>query len=242
LISEDLNSDLAIGSRAGDALTLRRLKILVILLILSNIALGVFGFCFLRAIDRNYTNLIGRSVPTLNDLQTQTAVSMEAMRSTNPILFSEASANRADLVERARRALERDRVLRGAVLKREWLSAGNVEGRDFREAGEAFAVGATRIITLLDSGDLAEAGRQREKELRPVFDRYVAATTKAADVLEEESLRTSGALTAGTLSTSKIMLGLASWPVMLLGAFLLITAVFVIAVLVKVFLFREETA
>src|SRR6202171_613978 len=42
--------------------TLRRLKFVVVILILSNIALGVYGFCFLRALDRKYSSLISLAV------------------------------------------------------------------------------------------------------------------------------------------------------------------------------------
>src|SRR6266851_3272340 len=119
---------------------LRQLKIIIVVLVLSNIALGGFGFYFLRAIDRKYSDLI-------------------------------------------------------------------------------------------ESGRTADASKQREESLRPAFERYLETTTKAADVLEAESLKTSDLFTERTVSMSRIMLGLASWPVMILGIFLLITAVFIIAVL-----------
>jgi hypothetical protein len=95
---------------------------------------------------------------------------------------------------------------------------------------------------LFESGDRAEASRQREQSLRPAFDRYVTATTRAADMLKAQSLRTSGILTAKTGNVSNMMLGLASWPVIILCAFLLITAVFVMVILLKVFVFKQEAA
>jgi hypothetical protein len=194
----------------------------------------LFGFYFLRTVDRKYSNLIDSAVPTLNDLQTLTALSMAAMRSTNPTLFDESPRHRAELLEQARAAFQREVDLRNKILKRDWLSVDTPERRNFKDAGEGFTQAATPVINLLESSSGAQAGRQREQLLRPAFDRYVAATTKAADVLEERSLRTSGALTAGTVSISKMMLGLASWPVMLLGVFLAIIALFLIGILLKV--------
>src|SRR3954467_15643781 len=67
--------------------TLRRLRILVIALLCSNIGLGLFGFYVLREIDRKYSRLIAETVPSLNELQTITATSIEAMRGTNPIAY-----------------------------------------------------------------------------------------------------------------------------------------------------------
>jgi hypothetical protein len=229
-------------SAFGDqTLTLRRLKVLVVVLILSNIALGIYGFYFLRAIDRKYSDLIDRAVPTLNDMQTLTMFIGDAMRSTNPTLFGDNPQSRAEMSQRARTALERERDLRNSILKREWLSRDAEERLNFQNAGDTFSQTAAEVISLFESGESAEASRQREQSLRPAFNRYVTATTKAADVLEAESLRTSDILTASTVSTSKIMLGLASWPLMALGAVLLVTAVFIILVLLNVF-FRHKEA
>jgi hypothetical protein len=60
-------------------------------------------------------------------------------------------------------------------------------------------------------------------------------------VLEAQSLKTSDLFTEKTVSLSRIMLALGSWPVVMMGIFLIVTAVFIIAVLLKVFIFREES-
>ena len=219
--------------------TVRQLKLLVVVLILSNVALGIFGFHSLRAIDRKYSELISQTVPTLNDMQTLTAISMEAMRSVNPTVFNE-SANRAEMAQRARVALDRDRILRNAILKRTWLSSGAKERIDFREAGDLFTEKATALIPLLESGKNAEASEQRDRIVRPLFNQYVAATTKAADLLEIQSMHASEALTARGGSISNILLGVAGWPVLALGA--IVFSAIVIVLLIRVFLFGEEGA
>lgn len=221
---------------------LRQLKLLVVVLVLSNIALGGFGFYFLRAIERKYSALIGQAVPTLNDMQTLTALATEAMRATNPTLFSESPQGQALAVARARIALEHDRDLRNSILKREWLSRDTEERVDFQNAGEAFSPAAAEVIGLFESARDGEASKQREESLRPAFEHYIAATTKAADVLEAQSLRTSDRYAERTVSLSRMMLGLGSWPVVIMGIFLMITALFIIAVLLKVFVFRDEAA
>jgi hypothetical protein len=220
--------------------TLRQLRVLVVLLILSNIALGILGFTFLRAVDRRYSSLIDRSVPTLSKLQTLTTVNMEAMRSTNPDLLGETPQDRARMVERAKDALERDRAARERVLQREWFSGNKEERMNIQSAGEAFSQASAQVVSLFAEGKNAEAIRQREQIARPAFERYVAATTKASDVLEAQSLQTSSSLTTQTGLLSKMMLGMASWPVMLLCAFLLITAVIVIGILLWVSVFKQD--
>ena len=83
------------------------------ILTLSNISLGIFSFYLLRAVDRKYTTLIGRSVTVLNDLQTQTAVAVDAMRSTNPDVIDVPAANRTEVIQLAYAAIGRDRESAG---------------------------------------------------------------------------------------------------------------------------------
>jgi len=219
---------------------LRQLKILVVVLIISNIALGIFGFYFVRSVDRKYSRLIDRAVPPLKELQTLTAASINAMRSTNPTLFGDSAQSRAAMLQRAHAALEHDRDLRSRALKREWIATEADEGLNFQNAGETFNRTALTVLDSLASGKNAEASRQREELLRPAFDHYIAAMTKAADKIHAQSLRTSDTLTARTGSVSTVILGLASWPVIVAGALLLITAIFVIVILLRVFLFKPE--
>lgn len=221
---------------------LRQLKLLVVLLVLSNVGLGLFGFYVLRQVDRKYSELISRAVPSLNELQTLTALETEAMRSTNPTLFAEAPQGRAKMAKRARLALERDRDLRKHALEREWLSLKPNERPNFEGPGEAFSQKAQEVVGLLEAGDDAAANKLREASLRPAFDRYIAATTRIADVLEEESLRASNQFTERTDSLSHMLLGLASWPVILISLFFLIAAFFVLGVLLKVTIFRGTEA
>jgi hypothetical protein len=111
---------------------------------------------------------------------------------------------------------------------------------DFQNAGEGFSRAAAEVIGLLESGKSVEANKRREESLRPAFERYIAVTKKAADLLGARSLRTSDEYTERTVSISKVMLGLGTWPVVILGIFLMITGVFIIAVLLKVFIFPDE--
>ena len=166
----------------------RQLKLIVLVLVFSNIALGGCGFYFLRAIERKYSALIDQAVPTLNDMQTLTALIIEAMRTTNARLFAESPQGRAVAVARARIALEHDRDLRNSILKREWLTQRNEERVAFQNAGEAFSPAAAEVIGLFESARDAEASKRREESLRPAFEHYIAATTKAADVLEAAKL------------------------------------------------------
>jgi hypothetical protein len=220
------------------AATLRQLKTLVVVLVLSNIALGVFCFFTLRTLDRRYSDLIGRSVPLQNDLQTITALAVSAMHTTNPALFDNAGPAQVRAVERGRAAVARELALRTKVLRDEWMPGVAAGRAEFEQAGEAFGRAALDFLNLIDGGATADAVRLREEKIRPAFDRYLSATTHAADLLQVESLRVSDEFSAKTGSVSTLVLGFASWPVLILAALLILTAVFVI-VLMLLFRGRE---
>lgn len=211
--------------------TVRQLKLLVVLLVLSNVGLGLFSFFLLRAIDRQYSELIGRSVPVLNALQTLTARSMMAMRSTNRANFEAPAASRGGVVQQANVALAEDRDLRNEVLKADWLGT-SAERTELQTAGEAFTKLSGEVIAHYSAGRIDEAARVRESDLRAAFDRYISATTKAADVIEADSQRLNDSVSARAGSMAKWLLGLASWPIVALVGLLLLTAIFVVVLMV----------
>lgn len=226
----------------SEAIVLRQLKLLIAILILSNIGLGFFGIYVLRTVDNKYSKLIGQAVPSLNELQTLTAWSMDAMRATSPVVFQTPAAGTAETVRRSQELVDRDRDLRNRALQREWLGLKPDERGELRETGEAFSREALEVVSMLGAGRAAEASERREKTLRPLFDRYVASLTKTADVLEDDSLRTSNTLTAQTGNMSQMMLGLAGWPVMIVGLFFVVVILFVLGILLKVTVFRHAEA
>jgi CHASE3 domain sensor protein len=211
--------------------TVRQLKLLVVVLVLSNIGLGVFAFFLLRTIDRQYSDLIGRSVPILNNLQTLTTRSMQAMRGTNPTAFPANGADRAEFLRNSGISVAKDRDLRNEILRADWPDS-TAERNEVRAAGDEFTRLANEVIAHYLAGRGAEAARIRESTLRAAFDRYVVAVTKAADVVEAESERMNGSVSDRAESLSRVLLGVATWPIIVLLGLLLLTAVFVVVLMV----------
>jgi hypothetical protein len=214
------------------ATTLRQLKVLVAVLVVSNLGLGLISFFLLRALDRNYSDLIGHSVPVQSDLQTLTAAAVEALRGTGPALFNATGNQRLAILQRSRTAIDRDRDLRQRLLASGSFSVAPEVRTEFEAAGEAFRRGAGEVLNLVAAGKAAEAVHLRDNSLRPAFDRYLGVITRASDFVEEDSLKASRALSEKTSTRSVVLLGIASWPVIILGALLLLTAVFVIVLMV----------
>lgn len=224
---------MAQSSRDSGA-TRRQLKLFVVMLALSNIGLGLCSFYLLRKVDRGYKELISRSVPEMNDLQTLTAKAIHAMRSTNPLLFEGSAGKRAEALQFSRAAIEADRALRTKLLAAGQLTAKPADSAEFQQTGESF----TRLVgdaqQLLAAGQLAEAVRLREGGLRLAFEHYLESTTKVADVLQDESLRASDDFSARTGSASRFVLGFASWPLLVVGGLLLAGVGFFVVFMVLV--------
>jgi len=211
----------------GDATT-RQLKWLVVLLILSNIAVGVFAVYALRQADKRYSDLVDRSVPVLNDLQTLTVRAMQAMSATNPARVQQRGE---DAIPIARQALAADTALRKKLLGESWLSDALPKRAEFKAAGEVFAAKVDSVLAAYAHNDLSGAGSAREGELRAAFDRYIDAITVAADELESESQRVNDLETAHNSFLSRVVLAFAAWPVLAILTLLLITATFVLALM-----------
>jgi hypothetical protein len=216
----------------------RQLKMLVVILILSNVALGSFGFYFLRALDRKYSSLITQTVPVMGELERVAASGVQVMRGTNPAVYQRSSQDQAQMISRAREDLARDSELSNQLVENDSLSFDSADRINFRDAAETFHNQAAQVIDLLVAGKMYEASQLRDQSLRSAFERYLAAAGKSAEVLKTQSLKASNTLSAQTGSVSEIILGVAGWPLFALGA--LLFAVIVIILLIRIFLFSGQ--
>jgi len=212
--------------------SVRNLKRVIVALILSNLGLGLFSVYLLRAMDRRYSELLNRSVPALNDLQTLTAQAVAVMRGTGPTLLNGPVNDGQALVQSAQDALKRDRELRNRLLGEEWMASTPDGKEDFQKAGDEFTQTSSEVLKLFSEGKIEQARRTRDGIVRAAFDHYVNATTKVADFLQKESQRTNLDFSAKTNSISTIILSLASWPLLVFGVLLLLVVVLVIAMMV----------
>ncbi len=222
----------AVPAAHDQSATLRQLKVLVVVLVLSNIGLGAFSAYLLRSTDERYSLLLERSVPVLNDLRAETAQLAIAVRLTGIPLLRATEAERAGAVQLARAAIQRDRELRTKVMNDPWPPSTPDRRADLQRHGQRVDAASEQVITLAAAARSDEAAKVRAKELRPAFDDYLDAIANAADTVERASMKESDAMTARTGSMAAVVLGLSGWPVIVLVALLLLTAVFVIVLMV----------
>lgn len=215
------------------------LKVLVAVLVASNLFTGLLSVYLLRTLDHRYHDLVVQSAPVLNDLQTATATATAAMRRTDPFFFDPAPEKTAAGVRSARLAIEEDQNVRAALMGKPWLPGSSIKREEVASVGQEFTRLAGQVVTLFSAARKDEAVRVREAELRPVFERYLAVTTKVADELLDEATRLSENYSSDSKFSSQVMLSIASWPVLLGAALLFATLIFVVSLLI-LFRVRES--
>lgn len=212
--------------------TLRNMKLLVVVLIVSNFALGAFSVYLLRSVDKRYSDLVGQAVPALNDLRELTSNTVSAMRSTNPRNFAGSESALSAAIQTARQRLAAVKNLRQDSLKDPYFAGRAETYAAIVQTGSEFDGVCAEYLEIYAGGRPAEAVRQRDEKMLPAFDRHIAAIGAAADIIESTSLATSKVYAGRTRSLSTMLLGVASWPVIVLLALLLLTAGFVIAMMI----------
>jgi len=220
------------SSSSEQAASLRNLKRLVVVLIASNIALGLFSVYLLRSVDRRYSDLVERTVPALGNLEDGLANVIRVQRAVGSGLTNAPVAKRAEAVDRARAALARERAFFGTLIVEPALAGLPAERDGVQQAAEAYRRVAGERLDLFAAGKFAEAERVRDEGLRPAFDLYLTAFDRATDAVGAAVIHTSDAYTAKTGHLTRIVLGLAGWPLLVFGILLLLVVGLVIAMMV----------
>src|ERR1019366_4571292 len=145
------------SSLSDQASSLRNLKRLVVLLVVSNLALGVFSVYLLRLVDRNYSNLVGQAVPTVKSLREWRADVLMTHQAMGFRLFEVTEPKRAAALERARAALVHEKVLSDSMLARPELAVDPSLRDDLRQAAEAYGRVGAELVQLFAAGKIAEA-------------------------------------------------------------------------------------
>ena len=217
----------------------RRLRLTIIALILSNILLGAVSVMLLRRLNARYTDLINRTVPTLNDLRSQTTDALAVFRTISfSTLHDLPEDRRHAALEFARAALAHERKDFSTMLATPPFVDSPKFGAGLAKVAVPFEQGIDEFIRLYSEGKISEAAEYREATVRPAFDRYLGVIALTAGAIESSGLKDSDALTETTGSFSRIMIALASWPLLLIAALLVFTLLF-LAVLMIAFCGRD---
>ena len=198
-----MSADVSIG--------VKRLKLLIGILVVSNLVLGVLSFRFLVTLDADYNELIDRSLPTINHLRGMTSESSVAHRSLTFALSAQQPERQAGYLKTAEQALAKEeRHIRDVtpVLDAE-LGAETVAR--LKKAHELYAARSSALMALLREGKPQEAG-DRVREMREALDAFMTTVANIADTFAQRSQDEGDLVSANVRKHGTIVLGLGGWP------------------------------
>jgi len=225
-----MSADVSIG--------VKRLKLLIGILVVSNLVLGVLSFRFLVTLDADYNELIDRSLPTINHLRGMTSESSVTHRSLTFALSAQQPERQAGYLKTAEQALAKEeKHIRDVtpVLEAE-LGAETVAR--LKKAHDLYYAQSSALVTLLREGKRQEAG-DRVREMRDALDAFMTTVADIADAFAQRSQDEGDLVSASVRKHGTIVLGLGGWPLAIAGA---LTFLIVIVLSLMVNLARQLSA
>ena len=203
----------------------QRLKFwLLVALLCSNFAVGAIGLYSMRQLDQNYAQLVEQGLPTLNALRALTRELGVVQRTSLRAAIAVTSEDRAEQLGRLSRARAEIAAQLGAMPVDPIFGSAE-DRRELREAASRYEATVERFLTLLASGQEAEAVRVQREVMRPAYDELLEDLDEAA----EHALRAGSMLSRqyadNTRSFTRLLVVLSGWPIAIIGLGLLLALV-----------------
>ncbi|MBI3885273.1 MAG: MCP four helix bundle domain-containing protein [Opitutae bacterium] len=213
---------------------LRRLKIFALILVVSNLLLGCFSAYLLRSIDRNYSDLIDRNFPLMDGLRLLTKETGAMQRHVLGVIANHDPARRAESLGKLETATAKQRQLLADALRADRVAALAEIRPALAKAAADYEKGLASFRELVAAGKIDDANALRYDVLRPALNHYLDTIDQAAFALEDRSQRINDTYSGRVRTHSTILLGLASWPLMV-GLVVVVVVALIIGVLVLVY-------
>ena len=217
----------------------QQLKLLVLVLVLSNIILGLLSVFLLRSLNRDYSLLIDDSVPTMNHIRSIGKEANETFRAVIMGLVNDDPAVCAMAIQRAQHALESEKKNRARVFSASILQEKPALLAELRQTGEAYEQMAASLISRITPNTTTEDERIRINQIQQTVDHYSIVVGKALDFVESHSRTANGTYSKSVRLRSALMIVLASWPVLVAG---LVVTLTVVVVSILLLLFKQADA
>lgn len=212
----------------------RRLKILVGILVVSNLFLGCLSAYLLRTLDRNYSGLIDRGVPLLNEVRQLTKETVSMQRQVLATLLATEPVARREATQRLQVAITRQKDSLARLLLAEALVARPELSQRLRQSSQSYESDLATFLAYLEGDRRAEAEKLRAEALRPGVNNYLDVIDEAAMAVETSGREMNGIFSDRVRTQSTVLVGLASWP-LIVGLALTILISLIIGLLVFVY-------
>ena len=232
-----MTSQLPIGS--SQPVNLRRLRMFVVILAISNVGLGLFSVLALKKVDQEYSFLIGSSVPLLNELRATDRDASKLYLAVIAGLVTRDPVKCENAIQQAGHYLENGNHDRTRVVVANLLRQNPALAAELQSSGEAYERSVRALLPRVTPENTADAERDRVEELQRVYNRYAAAMRNVSAFVTNSAEAASSNYSSETWHRSLLVLGFAGWPVMLAVAIVALTTTIMVVTLL---LFRSSDA
>ena len=200
-----------------------RIKIwLLVILLASNVGLGAVGLYALRSLDANYTELLARGLPSLENLRTLTRDLSSAQRASLRAISASVVAEREEhltallSVMGAVEAGRSDLVDGPSLLNPEDIQRIDTATQRYRAAVET-------MLKARNKGAHEDAARLHREEMRPAYELTIAAIDVAASRVVKNGFDLQARYSSESTRYTRAIAFLGGWPVAI-GAVVLVFA------------------
>jgi hypothetical protein len=204
----------------------RRLRAVIVALLLTVILLGSLSAYLLRSLDRDYSALIDRSVPVLNELRVLTAETLSTQRALLASLAAVDEEGRVRSLVYMEAQMELGRLGRESIAGREVFAGDAQRGRKLNAAGASYETLAAQFVALMKAGRVDDAQRLRNEKIKDVIAAYLAEIEAAAQFVAGESHRARDSFSGAAHNQSLLLLSLAGLPIALVLVLGIVIAAF----------------
>lgn len=215
---------------------IRRLKLALLIMVVSNLTLGCFSVYLLRTLDAGYSGLLDHSLPLMTGLRQLTKETVSMQRHVLGSLVAQDPVQRADANAKLKESTEKQHRLLDNLLRSPEFAARPELSAALRRVAQTYETGLVSFDRELKAGNWKAADQVRNEILRPTIASYLSLIDQAAVAVEASSQSINDEYSDRVRTNSTILLGLASWPLMVAG---IITFVVAVIVGVLVFVYRQ---
>lgn len=213
---------------------LRRWKVISGVLLLMVVGLGVFSAYLIRQMDRDYSSLIDRTLPLIDEIRLVSREQSTAFRSIVSGLVENEPGKVAAAAQQARSAMEEMRRGEAVLLASEVLRERPELIEALKKTDAAFLAAADDILPYVSATSTAEAERERLERLRGTLENANATTRQMIQFVEDRSQSISDDFSQFARTRSTILFGIAGLPVVV-GSLAAIAIVLVIVAMLIIF-------
>ena len=195
------------------SLNIRYLAIALVVLLASNLVLGVVSFAFIQQIDQRYGQLLDNSLPLLNQVRSLSWEVTQIQRSINRYGQYDA-AGRAELLARREHATVRASELLDLIRNRDLPGALREPLARVEAAQAELTTASTNWEQAIGNGDVALGQSINVTTVQPAYEVHAKELEELATLIEKNGSDMNQLYSADASRSRSIVLAMATWPFM----------------------------